>query len=185
MLRDLLLLLAVSCTFCTRAQNANNQQVKATEKESDSQKDYKKVGTELPPFRLFVCRDSSDDKRHEVLTNDNLPRKGNLFVMIFNPTCSHCEDETAMLEKNLDLFRKSRLVLSATPQMRPYVYDFIKMMHVNDYPMLTVGIDSANYLDKVFLYQMLPQINIYDHHHKLLKIYSGEVSIDSLKQYIE
>src|SRR5258708_5261364 len=94
MLRNLLLLLAVSGAFSCYAQKESDRLPKATEKPKDSQTDYKQVGSPLPPFRLFVCRDSSDDKRQEIITNKQLKSKGNTFIMIFNPTCSHCEEET-------------------------------------------------------------------------------------------
>ena len=75
-------------------------------------------------------------------------------------------------------------MLLATPVSRPYIGDFLVFTHLRQHPEITVGVDSAGYLDKVFLYQMLPQINVYDHERRLIKIYSGEVAIDSLKQYI-
>ncbi len=46
-----------------------------------------------------------------------------------------------------------------------------------------IGTDSSGFINNVFLYQSLPQINIYSPAHKLIKTYTGEVPIDSLKQY--
>ena len=63
--------------------------------------------------------------------------------------------------------------------------DFMTMLKVNNYPGITAGIDSAGVIDKLFIKQALPQINIYNADRKLLRIYSGEASIDSLRQYIE
>jgi len=109
----------------------------------------------------------------------------NLFVMMFNPTCSHCEDETESIEKNIGLFKKSKWVLVANPSMIIHMPSFIKNLHISDYKPLYIGIDSSNFIDKIYRYSSLPQVNVYDGHHKLLKIYNGEVPIDSLKQYIQ
>jgi len=120
-----------------------------------------------------------------VLINEDLENNANLFVMIFNPNCSHCQDETMLLGQNGDLFKKSKLVLVAGANMHPYMDDFIKYTNFEKYPFMYLGIDSSDYTKKVFLYKALPQINIYNKHRKLIKTFSGEIVIDSLKKYIQ
>jgi protein-disulfide isomerase len=129
--------------------------------------------------------DASAPASGKYLTEANLADDVNFLVMMFNPTCGHCQDETVMLEKNISLFKKSRIIMLATPVMYPYLHDFVAMQHVNDYPQISVGIDSSRFMDNAFIYGALPQINVYSGDRKLLKIYNGEVSIDSLKQYIQ
>ena len=73
----------------------------------------------------------------------------------------------------------------ANPGMMQYLPDFVNMLHVLDYPIMHVGIDSSGFIGNAFGYHMLPQINIYDHSRKLLKTFNGETPIDSLKSYIE
>ncbi len=120
-----------------------------------------------------------------VVGNDDLDNGGNLFLMMFNPTCGHCEDETEILKKNIGLFKKSRLVLVANASMKTYLPDFVKNHKTRDfYPQMTVGLDSSDFIKLIFQYGALPQINIYGSDRKLIKSYNGEVAIDSLKQYI-
>ena len=69
--------------------------------------------------------------------------------------------------------------------MKAYLPDFVNMLHVMEYPSMHVGIDSSDFINKVYQYTALPQINIYDKERKLIKIYNGEVSVDTLKKYIE
>ncbi|NDA64813.1 MAG: hypothetical protein EBX50_22730, partial [Chitinophagia bacterium] len=121
----------------------------------------------------------------KIITDKNVPAKGNLFLMIFNPTCGHCEDQTDQFIKNISLFNKSNLVLVTNPVMRGYLPDFIKNHHIKDHPQIQVGVDSSGYISNTFLYGSLPQINIYNSDLKLIKMYQGEVVIDSLKQYIQ
>lgn len=182
--------------------------IKNTENAADAKIDYKVPGTTMPSFLLIVPGDSSwkneakgsskkdvkaiakdgEGRQQTVekhMTSKEFDNGANLFVMLFNPTCSHCEEETNMLEKNIGLFKKSKLVLMANKVMKPYMADFIKSNHTNEYAPIYVGTDSLGFIDQVFLYQALPQINIYDSDRKLLKIFSGEVSIDSLAKYIQ
>ena len=103
---------------------------------------------------------------------------------MFNPNCSHCEDETLMLEKNSSVFNKSKIILLANPLMWEYLPNFTKTLNVFDYPVFIVGSDST-FINKVFSYASLPQINIYNKQRKLVVTLFGEVSINILKKYLE
>ncbi len=121
-----------------------------------------------------------------VVGNDDLDNNGHLFMMMFNPTCGHCEDETEMLKKNIGMFKKSRVVLVANASMKTYLPDFVKNHKTRDfYPQMTVGLDSSDFIKQIFQYGALPQINVYDRDRKLIRSYNGEVTMDSLQQYID
>ena len=121
-----------------------------------------------------------------ILTEKDFDNGANLFVMMFNPTCGHCTDETQILERNIALFKKGKIILMANPSMKAYLDNFVKSFHTDDYfPTINVGMDSVGFMNYVFLYTSLPQINIYNEERKLIKTFTGEVVIDSLKKYIE
>lgn len=164
--------------------------------------DYMQPGAPMPELLLMsfdTIRDfgKRKDRQNEQFLMDtnnvktrlynknNFTKKGNLLVMLFNPTCGHCEDQTDILEKNKALFKKSEVILMANKTMKTYLPDFIKNHHVHDYEMFTIGIDSLNFINSTFLYRALPQINIYNTDRKLIKIFAGQVPIDSLKEYID
>ena len=140
--------------------------------------DYHNVGAPMPPIRIVTSAG-------EVYTEDKLSNGANLFVMLFNPTCEHCEDMTAALEKNIRLFKQSNIVLMAAPTMLPYLAGFENGLRTKDYPLLKIGLDSARFIDRTFNYENLPQINIYGADRKLIKTFSGIETIDSLKAYIQ
>lgn len=140
--------------------------------------DYKAIGAPLPPIRL-VLNDGT------IITNRTLEHKGNLLIMTFNPLCGHCQDATKLITKNLPLFEKTRVMLFAAPEMKAHMSVFEVDTKISKYPKITIGIDSAKYIAKTFIYQPLPQINIYNKDNKLVKIFNGDISIDSLKPYIE
>jgi len=210
MLRNLLILVCLISTTNAIAQHTPASSSKTTEKQNDAKIDYKLTGAPMPPIKLLLYKDTTTKKdttasagetkhhprkkKHQeytkmpgdkYLTDKDLDNNANLFVMMFNPTCSHCQDETVIIRNNIALFKKTQLVLMANPVMGQYLPDFVNMLHVLDYPEMHVGIDSCGFIDKVFMYSMLPQINIYGRDRKLLKIYNGETPMDSLKKYIE
>ncbi len=212
MLRRLFLLALLACTPYVYAQGQNTTS-KATEKKDVPQIDYKQMGAPMPALRLIPTYDTSSyivnkemilkdslshkkkkkklneeviqDKSKKMVTNKDVDNGANLLVMMFNPTCSHCEDQAERMEKNIAYFSKSKMLLIATPNQSQYIPNFVKNFHTASYPSMIVGMDSSGFIDKVFLYQALPQINIYNADRMLIRTFTGEVDVDSLKQYIE
>ncbi len=157
---------------------------------TETKTDYNAIGAPMPPFIAIMQEtvaqpDANTRYNYTLLTDKQVKNKANLFVMLFSPVCEHCEDQSMLIEKNFDLFKKSKIVLMCGKQYRQYLNNFLLITHKKDYPQMNVGVDSTDFMKKTMLYTQLPQINIYDHDRKLLKIYSGGVPIDSLKQYIE
>ncbi len=140
--------------------------------------DYKAIGTPLPNFMVKTI----DGK---IITNKDVQYNGNLLLMLFNPTCSHCENMTELLEKNIALFNKTKLLMVATPGMEPYMQEFERRHRTKEYAPIWLTNDSTKLIDRIFTYKMLPQINVYDKNRNLIKSFNGDISIDSLKEYIQ
>jgi hypothetical protein len=140
--------------------------------------DYRKIGSPLPTVRFFR-------KDGKYITNETIKNDAHLIVMMFNPTCEHCEEQAIKFKENIFLFRKTNLVLVAAAIMVPHLGFFTNNTKINDYPSIQVSVDSSDFINKTFIYQPLPQINIYDKNRKLIKIFSGETTMDSLKQFID
>lgn len=167
MLRNLLIIACLLSTTTVFAQGTHKKV------------NYKSIGKPLPPLRVVTMNG-------KVITNKDVDYHANLVVMLFNPTCEHCQDQTELLEKNIFLFKKSKLLMIAAPSMGPYLQNFITTYHTDQYPnTITVGLDSNHTIDNTFLYESLPQINIYNSDRKLIKIFTGNKPIDSLKRYIQ
>lgn len=69
--------------------------------------------------------------------------------------------------------QKSRLLLVAGDNMMPYLPGFIREHHIEKYPSVRVGVDSSRLIQKLFRYEPLPQVNIYDNTRRLVRIYTG------------
>lgn len=179
---------------------------KNTENTTLPEIDYKQVGAPMPPFLFMSYNDTTPAAREQVvlakkytpsqlkdrtagdytfMNEADFDNNGNLFVMMFNPTCSHCEDVTFMLEKNAALFEKTKVVLLANKMMTMYIPYFAERHQIAYHPFMYIGYDSSRFIDNAYLYQALPQINIYGPDRKLIKTYAGEVPVDTLKKYID
>lgn len=189
MLRRFLVLVFLAMATSAVAQNANSTPSKTTQKQGDAEIDYKQAGAPMPPLVFVPYYDSASKvkvkNRKEVMTGSDLDNGANIFVVMFNPTCGHCQSETILMGRNSDLFKKTKVVLLSNSVMKQYLPDFAATTHIEDHPFMYLGVDSMGFIGNTFLYQSLPQINIYSGERKLIKTYTGEVSIDTLKQYIQ
>ena len=160
---------------------------------------YKYPGDPIPPFKVLslpwveIYMAEENGKRVEkikeitpmkTITNADLPKDKNTIVMLFNPTCGHCEEQTESFQKNIGLFKNTQLLFIAAPSMGPYMGGYAQKYHLNEYPQIWFGLDYDNFIEKAFLYYALPQLCIYDKDKKLVRMMSGGTPIDSLKQYL-
>ncbi len=204
MLRKLLIIGCLFCTHLAFAQKTVPNAKPPFQKAESVDVPEQAIGAPLPPFILIKMpkpvaeKTHSKQKKHtsegtetpalappKLITNKDVKYDANLFMMFFNPTCGHCEDMTELLEKHIQLFNKTKIVMVASPNARPYMPEFEKGYNTDQYSTLIVGTDSLNLIGKLFLYHSLPQINIYDKNRKLLKVFSGDTPLDSLKPYIQ
>lgn len=139
---------------------------------------YRGFGASMPKI-YFVRKDGKK------ITNSDISKKRKTIIMIYNPLCEHCEDETSLIEKNISKFDKTDFILLAAPNMAMQYEYFENAVHVSKYPQLVQAVDSSGFIEKVYTYEVLPQINIYDKHQKLVKIFTGDVAIDSVTAYLD
>jgi len=205
MLRKILFIAALLAGFQGMAQQKQAAGTSAKKEDPAAKIDYTQIGAPMPNM-ILISLDSvntsektkwhkiwhkSDKESSEVISTNLITNetfedvKANILVMIFNPTCSHCANETDLLERNMELFKKSKLVMVCNPMLRNNLPDFVKQHSIKKYPNIYVGVDSNGFMGKTFQYHLLPQINVYDKNRKLVKIFSGDISLDSLKGYIQ
>lgn len=204
MVRKLILSVLTSAIACSAIAQKDT---KSTQNTPSANIDYKREGSPMPLMYMREYHDTSaanapeltkkekkkktkaasdiSPDHYSTLTNKDLDNGANLLIMLFNPTCSHCEEMTMLMEQNINIFKKTEVVLLASKPMAPYIPDFAERFHIAKYPIMHIGYDSSNFVDNIFTYQRLPQLTIYDRDRKLLKIFTGEVPIDSLKKFVE
>ena len=149
----------------------------AQDKKDEVKLSYREVGSILPPLRVI------DTTRHEYTAAD-YSNKNHFFVFLFNPTCGHCIKMAKLVNDNSEVFKKNKVLFMAGPAMMPYLPSFYEASGIKMTSDVKVGIDSASAVDRLYMYKMLPQINIYDKDRRLVKVFHGDVPLDSLKKYI-
>lgn len=172
MLKKTVFLLALFCLVfmsTTRAQE-QNQIDPAFAK-------YQKPGGLLPELKIEV-------EQSKILENKDLQSDGHLFLIIFNPTCSHCIKMTKLFCENADLFADSKVVFLVQDNMKSYLPDYEQKTGIRKHSAFILGADQSFAIDKLANYGLLPLINIYDKHQHLVKTFNGDIPLDSLKQYI-
>lgn len=157
---------------------------------------YTYPGNPMPALRIAAadtpsakyCREHPDKvtRTHaRIYTEKDFDYKGPLFVMLFNPTCSHCEDQAELLMQRISEFGKARIVMLTDTTNSMYLPNFITAYKIDQHKdVVTIGTDIGDYIKNAFLYQSLPQISVYSADRKLVRNYSGGVAIDSLVQYL-
>lgn len=168
--------------------------------------DYTQLGAPIPPFNFMSYNDTSrsvdlklvekkyarniyktntdSTGRYTHMSIADFSNGNNFVVMIFNPLCNHCEEVAFLLEKNVNFFQKNKIILLANKAMEFYIPNFAERHHVARYPCMYIGYDTSGFIDNTFLYETLPQLNIYSAQRKLIRTFSGDVHIDSLKKYL-
>ncbi len=139
--------------------------------------DYRQLGAPMPPLRIVT--DSG-----KVFTEKDVVPGENLFIMLFNPTCGHCEEAARLLGDNDSLFKDGQLYLMAASGMRPHLGYFEAVTHYKKHPVIRVGVDSSGFIEKTFNYQSLPELLIYDRNRRLVHTMNSTIPIDSLRPYL-
>ena len=139
--------------------------------------DYRQLGSPMPPMRLVA-------EGGKVFTENDAVAGENLFIMLFNPTCEHCQEATAMFGKNDSLLKDGQLYLMGAANMLPYLDYFATTTGHKKHPVIRVGVDSSGFIEKTFNYQSLPELLIYDRNHRLVRTISSSIPVDSLLPYL-
>lgn len=190
------LLLCIALLILNYVSNAQS----AAPVQSGQDIDYTVPGAPMPALLFMSYKDTSSlaeatrQKRkkkeahtghYTLLSGEVLSNKANLLVMIFSPECEHCNAVATMLENNAAIFKQSKLLLLTSNVLSELIPNFAMQHQLYKYPNTYVGFDSSDFAKKIFLYQSLPQISIYSPERVLIKHFTGEVSFDSLRQYIQ
>lgn len=137
---------------------------------------YKSLGSALPPLRVV-------DREMKAHTEKDIKPANHFFLVLFNPTCSHCMDMAKLFGTHDKEFSNNTVMFVAAQDMMEYFDHFYEGSGANKYKDITIGVDSSGIVNNLFKYGTLPQINIYDNDKKLVRIFSGETSLDSLLHY--
>lgn len=139
---------------------------------------YQQIGGELPNLKVV-------SPTFKEFSEKDLKKGQKLFLILFNPTCSHCINTAKLISQNAALFKNTKVVFMATPNMMSYLNEFISDTKLSEHTEVIIGVDKAYAVEKVSTYGVLPQINIYNGKHKLVKTFKGDVTMADLSPYLK
>lgn len=137
---------------------------------------YQKMGASMPEVRLINSKD------------ENIPiqldsSKMTLIVM-FNPTCDHCENMAISIVKNEKLTRQYNFIF-VTPNFMSGIDEYIIKTKITSLPNVIIGRDNADILEHLYLSKGIPQVNIYTAERTLLSSISGKDNWDEIQKIID
>jgi hypothetical protein len=128
---------------------------------------------EYPPVKLLLPDSVS------YFTKDDLKKKTPILLMMFNPQCEHCQQETTELVKHIDEFRKIQIVMTTSMAFDSMLV-FRERFKLADYENIVVGQDTDFFLFTYFQNRNLPFHAMYDKKKALIKVHEGSVSVRAI-----
>jgi thiol-disulfide isomerase/thioredoxin len=132
---------------------------------------------EVPGLQLLL----SDSTKY---TNDDLPKKKQVLLMLFSPDCDHCQHEAEQIAANKEALSNTHIVMATTyPLFR--LKAFAEKYGLADMPNVVMTKDPYYLLISFYSLRSLPYLSLYDKKRKLIRTYEGSVSIDKVLQAFE
>lgn len=141
--------------------------------------DYKKPGAPIPPFAVQSLSGNT-------IINSSLVKGRPVIIMLFSPQCDHCQHALDSLRGMTALFRKTQLLPAVEARNKPLLKDFMIKNGFDKVPLFrNAGSDNGSLVYNIYSYGLLPQFNIYNEQHKLVKTFTGNFPMDSLRMFIK
>ena len=140
--------------------------------------DYRKKGAPIPPFIIQQLNGKQ-------FSNSVLKPGKPVLLAIFSPQCDHCALALDTLQHFGAKLNNTRIILVTEARNKPHLKEFLTTHGFDTVAAFRqAGIDKGNLIYDIYTYGLLPQFNIYNAQHKLVKSFSGTFPMDSLKMFL-
>jgi thiol-disulfide isomerase/thioredoxin len=126
----------------------------------DTTPPYKRFPT-VPPFKLLQTDSVS------IFTKNDLKKNKPVLVILFNPDCGHCKNETEE-------------IIMATMAPHAAMKDFYAKYKLGEFKNIKVGRDFQYMLPSFYSVRTLPYLAMYDQKGSLLSTFEGSMKIEDL-----
>ena len=106
------------------------------------------------------------------------------MLMVFSPSCDHCQHETEDMVKNIEKFKKVTIVM-ATMFSYQDILDFRSRYGLAQYKNIIMGKDIEYFLPPFFDIKNLPFLAFYNKKGDLISVFSGSLPIDKVLEELE
>ncbi|MEO7311920.1 MAG: redoxin domain-containing protein [Chitinophagaceae bacterium] len=127
----------------------------------------------IPSFKLMRA-DSSFFQLQDIVK-----KKHATVVIIFSPTCSHCQHQAEEITSHMKDFENVNFIFSTlypVQDMKTYINDY----GLDKFPNITVGHDKGYNLGTFYQISSLPGIFVYDKKGKLVANFESNVKSETL-----
>lgn len=126
-----------------------------------------------PPVSLLL----PDGKSY--YTQKDLPADKAVLMILFNPSCSHCQHETEDIIKNIDKFTSIQIVM-CTPMPLDSMLAFREKYKLASYKNIVVTQDSKVQMPTYYMISNLPFLAFYNRKKQLIGTHEGTLSIEKI-----
>lgn len=123
-----------------------------------------KIGDTLPAYRVVSAQG-------KYLSNADLIKGQPILFVLFNPSCGHCQVLLEQVRDNLALYENVNIVFLTGQPLKDVLPNYVVNVKVDKIEQINVVSDNSDITTKIFEYQGIPQIMLYDKEHKLQFIY--------------
>lgn len=127
----------------------------------------------FPPISLLL----PDGKTY--YTQQDLPAGKAILMMLFNPSCSHCQHETEEITKNISKFSAIHIIM-CTPMPLDSMLAFREKYKLANYSNIVVTQDSRVQMPTYYMISNLPFLAFYNRKRQLIGTHEGSITIEKL-----
>ncbi len=127
----------------------------------------------FPPISLLLPDGVS------YFTKNDLPDSKAVLLMLFSPSCSHCQQETEQILKHIDEFKNVHIVM-ATPMPFDSMLVFREKYKLAGYKNITVAQDNKVMMPTYFMISNLPFLAFYNRKKELLDTFEGSMPVEKV-----
>jgi thiol-disulfide isomerase/thioredoxin len=131
--------------------------------------------SKLPEFSFTTLQNTS--------FNSSSITQGPVLIIRYHPECEHCQYEISELIKSKILASGIKILLISDADKNEII-KFLDESHINDIPEMIPLLDTASVFSDVFGRDIVPSNYIYDQELKLVKVFNGEVKIETILKYL-
>lgn len=127
----------------------------------------------FPPVKLLMPDSAT------YFTKEKLAKNKPVFLMVFHPSCEHCQQEAEEITKNIDRFKGIQIVMSSMvplSEMKPFTEKYKLAAFDN----IIVAQDYSFFLPPFFQFNNLPFLAFYNKKKKLVSTFGGSLSVDKI-----
>ena len=109
-------------------------------------------------------------QRKEMTTAD-LVKGQPVLMVLFNPSCGHCQKLLEQIRDNISLFKNINIVFLTGKPLKEVLPNYVVNVKVDKMKEIMVVSDKEDITIKIFEYFGIPQIMLYNKEHKLEFMY--------------